>query len=573
MTTGHPGDTSATTAGGASASAFRTVHEAFADACLRYPSRSFLHIPAQATAGYGGLPVDWTYQGAGERVSALQAALRAAGVQRGHRVALMLDNREEFFLYWLALNALGASIVPLNGEASAEESAHILRDSGAALAIALDSRRAALAGALALVDAAPPVHWVSGDDTPVPAPNSTANASASADECALVYTSGSTGAPKGCMLSNGYMLAFGRWYTSLGGLCALEPGVERLITPLPLVHMNALACSSMAMILCGGCIIQLDRFHPGSWWEAVQQSRATVLHYLGVMPAMLLQLAPDEQDGRHAVKFGFGAGVHPKHHAAFEARFGFPLVESWSMSEVGAGGAIIANVEPRHVGTRCFGKASPAVECRIVDETGADVPAGSAGELWVRAAGDDPRAGFFSGYANQPALTEEAWAGGYFHTGDIVRQGPDGAFHFVDRKKSIIRRSGENIASLEIEAVLNQLPMVRAVGVGPVDDELRGEEVMACIELAPGHAPSRELALEIFDAARERLAYFKLPGYIAFVPALPLTASQKLQRGVLKEVARRLVEEGSAFDLRSRKKRPAHTAQVAQAADEARAAQ
>jgi len=532
---------------------FRTVHEAFAGACLRYPSRPFLHIPAQATAGYGGQPVDWTYEGAGERVSVLQASLRNAGVQRGHRVALMLDNRAEFFLYWLALNALGASIVPLNGEASAEETAHILRDSAAVLVIALDVRRAALAAALALVDVVPPVHWL--DEGQVPAPGGPATASA--DECALVYTSGSTGAPKGCMLSNAYMLAFGRWYTSLGGLCALEPGAERLITPLPLVHMNALACSSMAMILCGGCIIQLDRFHPGTWWETVAQSRATVLHYLGVMPAMLLQLAPDDQDSRHAVRFGFGAGVHPKHHAAFEARFGIPLVESWSMSEVGAGGAIIANVEPRHLGTRCFGKASPAVECRIVDEGGADVPAGAAGELWVRAAGDDPRAGFFSGYANQPALTEEAWAGGYFHTGDIVRQGPDGAFHFVDRKKSIIRRSGENIASLEIEAVLNQLPMVRAVGVGPVDDELRGEEVMACIELAAGHTATRELAETIFDAARERLAYFKLPGYIAFVASLPLTASQKLQRGVLKEVARRLVEDKSAFDLRGMKKRPA----------------
>ncbi|MNN16025.1 Short-chain-fatty-acid--CoA ligase [compost metagenome] len=227
------------------------------------------------------------------------------------------------------------------------------------------------------------------------------------------------------------------------------------------------------------------------------------------------------------------------------------------MTEVGAGGAVAAHLDPRHPGSRCFGRPTPRMEYRIVDDEGEDVPPGAAGELRVRAAGSDPRAGFFSGYANQPELTETEWAGGYFHTGDIVRQADDGSLHFVDRKKSIIRRSGENIASLEIEAVLNQLPMVRNVGVGPVDDETRGEEVMACLELAPGHPPTLELARQIFQAAAERLAYYKLPGYIAFVSALPLTASHKLQRGVLKQTMRSLVDERAAFDLRALKKRPA----------------
>jgi acyl-coenzyme A synthetase/AMP-(fatty) acid ligase len=175
----------------------------------------------------------------------------------------------------------------------------------------------------------------------------------------------------------------------------------------------------------------------------------------------------------------------------------------------------------------------------------------------VRAAGADPRAGFFSGYANQPELTAAAWAHDYFHTGDIVRAGADGSLHFVDRKKSIIRRSGENIASLEVEAVLNQLAMVKGVGVGPVDDEIRGEEVMACIELADGSAPSEETARAIVAAAAERLAYFKVPGYVAFVEQLPLTASQKLQRGVLKDLSRQRIERGTVFDLRGLKKRRA----------------
>lgn len=534
---------------------FRTVRAAFDAACRRYADRPFLHIPAQATAGYGGPPVDWAYGCAGNRVKELEAKFRSAGLLRGHRVALMLDNRAEFFLCWLALNGLGVSVVPLNAESSAAEIAHVLRDSGAVMIVALECRWQPLEMALATTGVAvPPVCRVGDGGMRVPSPQG--GPAAGEGECALVYTSGSTGLPKGCMLSNDYMLAFGRWYTSLGGLCRIEPGAERLITPLPLVHMNALACSSMAMILTGGCIVQLDRFHPGTWWQTVAASEATIVHYLGVMPAMLLQMPPHADDGAHRVRFGFGAGVHPKHHAAFEARFGFPLVESWSMTEVGAGAAVAANIEPRHPGTRSFGRPPRSMEFRIADEAGNDVPAGAPGELWVRAAGNDPRAGFFSGYANQPELTEAAWAGGYFHTGDIVLAGGDGSLHFVDRKKSIIRRSGENIASLEIEAVLNQLPMVRNVGVGPVDDEIRGEEVMACLELAPGQQPTLELALRIFDAAAARLAYYKLPGYIAFVPALPLTASHKLQRGVLKETMRSLVGSHAAYDLRALKKRP-----------------
>ncbi|SOY84271.1 Long-chain-fatty-acid--CoA ligase [Cupriavidus taiwanensis] len=532
----------------------RAVREAFDAACSRYADRPFLHIPQQAAAAYGNQPVEWTYGHAGQRIRELEAALRHAGLARGQRVALLLDNRAEFFLWWLALNGIGASVVPLNAESSAAELAHVLRDSGAALVLALAERWQALAPALAATGLAlPPVYSVDGGAAALPAPRG--GRTAADDECALVYTSGSTGLPKGCMLSNAYMLAFGRWYISLGGLCALAPGAERLITPLPLVHMNALACSSMAMILSGGCIVQLDRFHPNTWWQTVAQSGATIVHYLGVMPAMLLQLPPQPGDQAHAVRFGFGAGAHPKHQAAFEARFGFPLVESWSMTEVGAGAAVAANVEPRHPGLRCFGRPAPHMEYRIVDEHGSDVLPGAAGELQVRAAGSDPRAGFFSGYANQPELTEAAWAGGYFHTGDIVRQGRDGSLYFVDRKKSIIRRSGENIASLEVEAVLNQLPVVHQVGVGPVDDEIRGEEVMACIELAPGHAPAHALALEIFAAAAQRLPYFKLPGYIAFVSELPLTASHKLQRGALKETMRALVSEQAVFDLRAMKKR------------------
>jgi len=534
-----------------------SVHAAFRQSAGEWSERPFVHIPASAARAYSATAIDLTYGAADADVAGLSASHAALAIGQGQRIALLLGNRADFLLHFLALNGLGASIVPLNGESSPAEIAHILRDSGCAATIALPGHRKVLRDALAQLDAPPPTIWHGDTDAEAPLANDIRTAHI--DEAALLYTSGSTGAPKGCMLSNEYMLGMGRWYNAIDGLCAVEPGAERLITPLPLTHMNALAVSSMAMIAAGGCIIQLERFQSPTWWQTVRESQATIVHYLGVMPAMLLRLPASDLDRKHNLKFGFGAGAHPKHHAAFEQRFGLPLIESWSMTEVGAGAVVVAQREPRHVGSRCFGKPEAFMQYRLVDADGADVATGTPGELWVRAVGPDPRKGFFSGYANQPELTAAAWEHDYFHTGDVVRAGADGALHFVDRKKSIVRRSGENIASLEVEAVLNQLAQVQGVGVGPVEDELRGEEVMACIELAAGHAATVATARAIFAAAASSMAYFKLPGYIAFVAELPLTSTQKLQRGQLREISRALVENGLAFDLRAYKKRNAAT--------------
>ena len=145
----------------------------------------------------------------------------------------------------------------------------------------------------------------------------------------------------------------------------MRRGMERMLTPLPMFHMNALAYSTMAMLMTGGCLVPLDRFHPRSWWRTVRESRATIIHYLGVMPAILMADPPDPADRSHDVRFGFGAGVDGMLHAPFEERFGFPLIEAWAMTETGAGAVVAANTEPRHVGTHCFGRPAPEVEWRI----------------------------------------------------------------------------------------------------------------------------------------------------------------------------------------------------------------
>jgi acyl-CoA synthetase (AMP-forming)/AMP-acid ligase II len=483
-----------------------TVFSAFERTAAAHAARPFLEMASWN--------VKYTYAEALQRVRDVAERYQARGYRRGHRVGLKLETRPEFLLHFLALNSLGVSVLPLNPDYRAAELEYVLGHSEASAVVTAQNL----------------------EDPPQP------GKPCGADECALLYTSGTTGKPKGCLLSNFYFLHVGQRYLDEGGLCAVRPGEERLITPLPLFHMNALAVSTTAMILGGGCLIQLDRFHPRSWWKDVAVSGATIVHYLGVMPAMLL--SNPEKHPSHRVRFGYGANANPRDHAAFEARFGFPLVEAWAMTETGGGALIAASREPRHVGTRCIGFPREDLDVNIEE----------SGELLVRQKGKDPRRGFFSGYLKDAKSTDEAWRDGWFHTGDAVRRGADGALHFVDRLKNIIRRAGENIAALEVEAALAGHPAIAQVAVIAVPDAVRDEEVMACVVLNPSNEKSRHTALAIQDWCLERLAYFKAPGHVAFVDSLPTTATNKVQKAKLADFA---LNAADSHDLRERKKRTA----------------
>ena len=542
----------------------QTVYEAFTRRAVLDPAAEFLFTERVTAATYGIAAGPLLYGDAARAVESLRGRYHSAGYGHGHRIGLLLENRPAFFLHWFALNSLGVSVVPISAEMRHAEWTYLIGHSQMCLAVSLAARCADLMAAArgAGVPFAAVSLQADGLEVrdlalaPMPAPAAGAVPDANT-ECALLYTSGTTGKPKGCILSNDYFLNCGRWYAQVGGLCAVRPHRERVITPLPLSHMNAMACSTMMAVISGGCIVQLDRFHPASWWQSVRDSRASIVHYLGVMPAMLLSAPASAADREHAVRFGFGAGVDPANHRVFEERFGFALLEAWAMTETGAAATIIANHEPRHVGTKCFGRPEALVQTRLMNEQGVDVADGEPGELLVRSAGSNPRRHFFSGYLKDAAATEEAWAEGWFHTGDVVRRDAQGNLYFVDRKKNVIRRSGENISAVEVESVLNQHPQVRAAAVAATPDPLRGDEVLACIvtrDLLP-ESQRAALAAEIVAHALTQLAYFKAPGYVAFVEALPLTLSQKIQRATLREMAIRLPTQANCLDMRAMKKR------------------
>lgn len=531
-----------------------TVHARFRQTALRRGEAGFLNVLPE-TSGIYGIPAgEISYRTMLDRIEARRQVFAESGYGEGHRVGLLLQNRPVFIELWFALNALGVSVVPINPDLRMSELEYIISHSEMNAAFVLAERRTEVETAAR--QAGRPIPVVT-DVGPVPVPHDGARQSRPADgatECALLYTSGTTGQPKGCVLTNEYFLHSGNWYRDAGGLIGLQPDVERMITPLPLFHMNAMAVSLMAMVSVGGCLTMLDRFHPRSWWSSVRQSRATCLHYLGVMPSMLMSAAPSAEDRQHTVRFGFGAGVDKLLHALFEARFGFPLLEAWAMTETGSGGVIAANVEPRKVGTSCFGRPAPEIDIRIVDDGGDDVPDGTPGELLVRRAGADPRYGFFREYLKNPSATAEAWAGGWLHTGDIVSRDADGDLHFVDRKKNVIRRSGENIAAVEVESVLNRHPQIRQAAVAATPDPVRGDEVAAII-IAEQAGADRALAEQIVHWSLEQMAYYKAPGWICFVDTLPLTATEKIQRGGLKDFVAKLMQDGAFFDLRDLKRR------------------
>jgi crotonobetaine/carnitine-CoA ligase len=491
-------------------------------------------------------------------VLALRALYERSGVGHGHRVALLLGNRPEHFFHLFALNALGASAVPLNPDNREEEMLYAITHSECDLAFASETRLVELTGIAARRTVPLPVY--SSENLPEvlarPAKAILPGTPGLKTEAELLYTSGTTGNPKGCMISNDYFLTSGGWYVTRDGRLSFTFGQERLFNPFPVFHMNAGVMSLMAVTLTASCLISADRFHPKTWWRDLVDSRATAVHYMGVIPPILFKQDPVPEEKMHTVKFGLGASVDPTLHDAFEARFGYPMVEVWGMTETGR--IFCDNIEPRQTTTRAIGAPKDGLEVKIADDHDAPVPQGETGQLLVRFAGPDPRKGFFSGYFKEEAATEEAWRGGWFHTGDMVRQAPDGMLYFVDRRKNIVRRSGENISAAEVEEAIITHPSVNTCAVLPIEDELREEEVMACVVLSEGVTADRAAAAAIFSHCQGQLAYYKTPGWIVFRERLPTTTTTKIQKGLIFAAHEDPKSCALSYDFRGEKRR--HTA-------------
>ena len=518
-----------------------TIFKSFEDICRKTPSAPFLISPSRNQKGM----TTFSYQETFDKANKISTIFLDNGYGNNLRVATLLGSTPAHYIVKLALNKIGVSVVPINPDYSPDETAYLLADSGSVLAICAEHYMKQLKTAIAYKDLSVPIvtydeietiHTLKSlSDIGAPVQGKT--------EASLLYTSGTTGRPKGCMLSHEYELMCGEVYANIGAPISLSFGKDKILNPLPSYHINAGIVTFFAAMLTGNSLIQPERFSISSWWEDINETEATIFHYLGVIIAVLLSDQSATKASLGKLRVGFGAGVEPALHQEFETRFGIPLIECWGMTEMCR--VLYNNEEPRQIHTRAMGRPREDLQVKVVDENDQEVEIGMPGEMVVRHSEKTPRAGAFSGYLNKEKETEEAWKNGWFHTGDTVTMDETGMLYFVDRAKNIIRRAGENIAAAEVENCLFEIEFVSKIACIAVKDDIREEEVMACVVLEDGKKESKEVAEILFNHAIEKMAYFKAPAYILFMDNLPVTGTQKVVKHKIFEPEIEIAETNS----------------------------
>ncbi len=475
--------------------------------------------------------IDWTVAQLQESLSRRAAALQAAGVQRGDRVALLVGNRVEFLEVALACGWMGAIAVPINTASRGEQLQHILNNSGARLLVIEQSLWPSLQH-LRWPDLALRQLWVLDGHGESPAPGVAtcampppgepipAHASLPGDPFAILYTSGTSGPSKGVVCPHAQ---FYWWGIFTGSKLEVAAG-DVLHTTLPLFHTNALNALFQAMLF-GATLVVEERFSVSQFFERLIRHEATITYLLGAMVPMLLSQAPRPQERQHKVRIALAPGVPGDIYRQFEDRCGIGLLDGYGSTETNH---VMGNgLHEQRPGW--MGRPTGRFDVQVVDDNDDPVPDGTPGELIVRA--QDPYA-FALGYFGMPEKTVEAWRNLWFHTGDRVVRDSEGYFRFLDRIKDSIRRRGENISSYEVEQAILSHPAVANAAVYAVRSELAEDDVMAAIVLREGEALAPEALLQHCET---RVSYFAVPRYVDFLTELPATENGKIQKYKLRE--------------------------------------
>ncbi len=480
----------------------------------------------------------WSYSELHDRVDRATALLQRLGVGPGDRVALVLGNVPAFLEAYAGVLRAGAAFVPLLPGLAPDELRHALADSGTSVAVVGAERAAEVAALraelpdlehLLVVDAAEvdAPDWdeeVAGAGTPELIERSPE------DLAALVYTSGTTGRPKGAMLTRGNLSA--NQTQSLAG--RFEVGEDDVVLlVLPLAHIYALNVGLGACIAVGATMLLVERFEPAATLEAMREHRASVV--LGAPPMYVAWLEGGYVDdgsvgrqGLESVRLAVsGAAPLPVQTLTrFADLTGIVIEEGYGLTEA-APSVSATSMAPRpRPGS--VGLPLPEVELRLVDDDGVDVEPGDPGEVWVRGPN------VFQGYWNDPEATEAALtADGWLRTGDVGTQDHDGFLYLVDRLRDLIIVNGFNVYPREVERVLHTVGSVAAAAVVGEPHRLTGETVVA--HVVPREGAQIDVG-ELEARCREQLARYKVPTRIEVVDHLPYTATGKVRRRLLRSV-------------------------------------
>jgi crotonobetaine/carnitine-CoA ligase len=473
--------------------------------------------------------VQITYGLLTKRVRALSDSLNKIGIRKGTHVGVLLQNDEHYPQTWLALSLLGAVTAPINSSYTPREIGYVLTNAEVEYLVIdtqfleafhsqsdvkIDAKSIIVVGGAAgdnlswadLVESGDVEFWPEA----VPKGRDLMN---------IQYTSGTTGLPKGVMLTQQYWMMMAR----VGAVQIGNRTRNALITS-PFYYVDGqwqfLMCLFLGATMHIPARQSASRFK--SWLKEFKIDYCIFPEVVGRQPATDL----DNELSLTLINcYSHRAEAYPE----YEARFGCLARQGFAMTEIGM--CTYVPIEATHMtGTRTVGIPVAFRQVKIVDETGRDVLAGVPGEICVRGPG------LFSGYyRNEMATSNSFLPGGWFKTGDLGKKDGDGWFYFLGRIKDVVRRSSEFISSMEVETVLKGIPQVLEAAIIPVPDDMRGEEVKACILLQPGLTPSDLPPEAILAACRANLAKFKLPRYIQYVSDFPRTPSRKIRKSALRQ--------------------------------------
>jgi crotonobetaine/carnitine-CoA ligase len=500
-----------------------TLAGAFASRAQRVGERDFLLFAGRT----------WSWREFGERVDRTARLLLARGLRRGDRFGVMARNCDGHVLLLFAASRIGAIMVPVNPDFGVDEARYVLHHAEVSAVAAgsdmLDVARTACEGLattpwFVLLDAGrhdvPLIEDLAGR-----APDLVLPAETSADEtCLIVYTSGTTGFPKGAMHSQRSFVTGGEAFVQRVYL----QDDDRVMIVLPLFHINALFYSVAGTLAAGASMAIVPKFSASTFWQTAVDTGATEVNIIEAIGTILKNRPRSEFRPEHRIRKVYGARQAVA--GTFRDEFGIPhLVGGYGMTEIPG---VTCNpfegpAKPGSMGPvgRHPDRERPWARCRVVDDDLRDVPDGEAGELLVKT----PI--IMQGYFRDPEQTRAAFVDGWFRTGDLVRRDADGYFFFIARKKDIIRRRGENISGAELDRVIAEHPAVHEAAAIPVPAELGEDDILVAVVKRPGYDVTAE---EIATWCRERLAPMKVPRFVAFVDELPHTPTHKVAKMTLR---------------------------------------
>ncbi len=469
-----------------------------------------------------------------QRASQLAGGLLELGVNKGDRVALLIDNRVEFIESWFATHMIGAIVVPLNTALRGTVLTHVMELSSPRVLISLSELVPRVRDALGSSQYLETIVVVRSDSRAEGIGSVIPYEALSASELketrdirpwdpsAIMFTSGTTGPSKGVIYShnNTYWIA----ETCVRYLKYTERDI--LYTSLPLFHANALNTSTFPSLLARARIVVGPRFSVSSFWDRVQESGATATNLLGAMTPMLLRQDPHGREKAHQLRTGLVIPSPKEFYDQIPERFGFDPVEAYGLSDFGM---LLwpPRDEPARPGS--CGIPTEGFECRLFDEHDEEVAPGEVGELVAR-----PLKPWITplGYWEMPEATVAAYRNLWFHTGDLMVRDEDGWFYYVDRDKDAIRRRGENVSSFEVEQAVLLHQDVEECAAYAVPSELSEDEIAIAVVLRP---ESKLVAQELIEFVEQRLPYFAVPRYVRFVEKLPMTQTEKVRKRTLRD--------------------------------------